>query len=237
MGRFVFPDLTTFRKRVTYHYEQHRKTINENLGLIIALLASAAAVWSGYEAHRSRTEARVAADRSLMVQQQSVDAQKKSVDAQIQATQLDERPFIIVDMGEIRETTQTSVIDLTKVTVFSTYLKYSVSGRTPAINVRFFSGYGEGTLLGSEVRKLLQTAVRQNENLTESLIYPGNSVSSEITYPEAPEGITFYGFVVYDDLFHVSHKTDFCYNAYNFLRTSKTKHLPVLCSQFIPEIT
>jgi fumarate hydratase class II len=53
---------------------QHRKTktINENLGLIIALAASGAAVGTGYEAHHARLEARTAAEQSLKVQHDSV---------------------------------------------------------------------------------------------------------------------------------------------------------------------
>jgi hypothetical protein len=46
-------------------YRQHRKNLNDHLGITIALAASGAAIWSGYEV----------AERSLQVQQDSVKAQ------------------------------------------------------------------------------------------------------------------------------------------------------------------
>jgi hypothetical protein len=216
-------------------YEQHRHFINENFGLVIALFAAVAAFWTGYEARHARLEATEIGKQSLEKQQASVDAQKKSVDAQIQAMQLDERPFIRVDAAEIKEGTQPSLIDRTHIDTFNTAMKYSVSGKTPAINIRFFFGYDDGYLPEVEIHKRLQI-VRQNEGYTESLLYPDNFVSSDLTYPRKPEGITVYGFVVYNDLFHVSHRTEFCYNAYNFPKASKGTHFPVPCTNFIPEI-
>jgi hypothetical protein len=82
-------------------YRQHRKTVNENLGLIIALAASCAAVWTGYEARHARLEARTAVEQSLKVQQESVQAQTKSVDAQIASMRLEQRPYVRVTPGSV----------------------------------------------------------------------------------------------------------------------------------------
>jgi|SRR5579864_102647 len=45
------------RLRLRIYFARHRKNVNENLGLIIALLAAAFAGWSGYEAHKARKDA------------------------------------------------------------------------------------------------------------------------------------------------------------------------------------
>jgi hypothetical protein len=55
-------------------YRQHRKTMNQNLGLTVALAASGAAIWTEYEARNARLEATIAAEQSLKVQQKSVQA-------------------------------------------------------------------------------------------------------------------------------------------------------------------
>lgn len=70
-------------------YRKHRKSVAENLGLIIALAASTAAIWTGYEARHARLEAANAAEQSLKVQ-------RDSVNAQITTMRVDERPYIRV---------------------------------------------------------------------------------------------------------------------------------------------
>ena len=45
-----------FRERFTAYLAKHRKQIYENLGVIVALVAACAALWSGYEAHRTRVD-------------------------------------------------------------------------------------------------------------------------------------------------------------------------------------
>lgn len=45
------------RLRLRVYFARHRKNVNENLRLIIALLAAAFAGWSGWEAHEARKDA------------------------------------------------------------------------------------------------------------------------------------------------------------------------------------
>jgi hypothetical protein len=48
---------SSFGTKMRVYLARHRKNINENLSLIIALLATAFAGWSGYEAYRARLDA------------------------------------------------------------------------------------------------------------------------------------------------------------------------------------
>ena len=70
-------------------YERHRKTVNENLGLIVSLLTAIFARWAGYEARQAGMDASNEAEKQIV-------QQSRSVDAQVQAMQLDERPFISI---------------------------------------------------------------------------------------------------------------------------------------------
>ncbi|MGC2694916.1 MAG: hypothetical protein WA738_03915 [Candidatus Angelobacter sp.] len=56
MKQPFFPELPRIL-RLRIYWARRQRAINRNLGLIIALLASAAAVWSGNEAHMARLDA------------------------------------------------------------------------------------------------------------------------------------------------------------------------------------
>jgi len=62
--------------RLRIQFARHRKNINENLGLIIALLAAAFAGWSGWEAQKAREEAVLS---SKIAQRSYVEAEDDSV--------------------------------------------------------------------------------------------------------------------------------------------------------------
>jgi hypothetical protein len=201
MARFIFPDLSTFRKRVAYNYDQHRKTINENLGLIIALLASAAAVWSGYEAHKSRQEARNAADKSLAIQQQSVDAQ-------IEAMRLEQRPYVEAQFQNLSFGFDG----------YSFNIRLTSKGNTPAVNVHLLP-YCTNKSDGEEVldfktlpqRPDLQSTEKQNPLNTQYLM-PQSSTSVPCNIQELSLSSRVIGVVSYTDLFNQNHHTPFCFH-------------------------
>jgi hypothetical protein len=62
-------------------YERNRKRVNENVGLVVAVVAAAAAAWTGYEAHKSRIDAATAADASFKVQRDIANAQIRALQA------------------------------------------------------------------------------------------------------------------------------------------------------------
>jgi hypothetical protein len=101
-------------------YRKHRKNVNENLGLIIALAACGAAMWTGYEARHSRLEAANIADQSLKVQHESVQAQ-------INAVRFDERPYIRVATVGVKPAGKEDTDD-----DYQAVFKLVAIGRTPA---------------------------------------------------------------------------------------------------------
>ena len=84
------------KQRLSEMYRMRRRNLSENLGIVIALAASCAAMWTGYEAHRARLEAAVAA-------RDSVSVQGKAVQAQIDAMRVDERPYVLVRVVGVRK--------------------------------------------------------------------------------------------------------------------------------------
>jgi hypothetical protein len=212
--------------------ERRRKRFNDYGMLIGTMIAAVATVLAWHEARLTREETHHDAEGSLKIQQQSVQAQ-------IDSLQTEQRPFIRVDAGPIAEETTKSIIDLKPERVYVTNLNYSVSGKTPALNVRFFYSAEEyqNPVSQPDLRKRFEI-VREDEGSRESLIYPGTPTSSgPIQYPQASDGIILYGYVLYDDLFHLSHRTEFCYRAYSFPKGSKERRRPALCPGFIPTIT
>jgi len=106
-------------------YRKHRKGVNENLGLFIALAACGAAMWTGYEARRARFDAASIADQSLKVQHDSVEAQ-------ITAMRVDQRPFIrVVPVGVKAGDGADSDME------YRTVFKLVSTGRTPATFVKW----------------------------------------------------------------------------------------------------
>lgn len=101
-------------------YRKHRKNVNENLGLLIALAACGAAIWTGHEARRTRFDAANAADQSVKVQHDSLQAQ-------ITTMRLDERPFVRVGTVGVKLADKADT-DLDYQAVF----KLVAFGRTPA---------------------------------------------------------------------------------------------------------
>jgi hypothetical protein len=119
-------------------YRQRRKTVNENLGLIIALAASCAALWTGYEARHARLEARAAAEQSLKVQQDSVNAQTKSVDAQIASMRLEQRPYMkVTPVGVVPKWFAGSPPEVPAQDGYLATFNLLTVGRTPAISVEW----------------------------------------------------------------------------------------------------
>jgi hypothetical protein len=101
-------------------YRKRRKNVNENLGLLIALAACGAAMWTGYEARHTRLEAANIADQSLKVQHESVQAQ-------ITAVRFDERPYIRVATVGVKPADKEDTDD-----DYRAVFKLVAIGRTPA---------------------------------------------------------------------------------------------------------
>jgi hypothetical protein len=101
-------------------YRKRRKNVNENLGLLIALAACGAAMWTGYEARHARLEAASIADQSLKVQHESVQAQ-------ITALRFDERPYMRVATVGVKPSDKEDPDD-----DYQAVFKLVAIGRTPA---------------------------------------------------------------------------------------------------------
>jgi hypothetical protein len=105
------------------------KHTRDNLGLIIAVLAAVSAVVSGYEAHMARVHADDAANKTIKLQSDAVEAQKE-------ATQLDERPYINVNVVPSDTMFEHRLDKDGKMKLFlRTRLTVLTSGRMPATDV------------------------------------------------------------------------------------------------------
>lgn len=206
-------------RRIRTYYRRERKTINENFGLIVALLAAAAAVWSGYEAHLGR-----------------IDAAKLGhdmVQAHVEATRLDERPFIVpMATGwkvDSRVGTDSAVILLS--------LKARVTGRTPAFDVNI----REACIIDPNSFTHLPDFFSLEPAFQLAPILAGTEESSmdcPVTRDLREQGyIRAYGELLYVDLFKQKHSATFCFVVEDDHTGAKNKGKLEPCFGFVPEFT
>jgi hypothetical protein len=246
-------------ERLGETFRKHRNYLNENLGLVIALAASCAALWTGYEARHSRLEAALAAKDSL-------DAQRKAVQAQIDTMRLDERPYIRVGTVGVKRAEEGDRDEHDYQAVF----KLVAVGRTPAIflewNVR--CGLLQANQLTGTALTEKEARNRSNETLlifgesdltratsSEAVLNSGESIEvwcpfSKKDYLAAEDGveydentntfddksnmITFIVVVAYSDVFDAKHKTEQCFYVPIGKSPMRAKLLP--CHRFKPVI-
>ena len=202
-------------------YRQRRKNLNENLGLIIAVAASGAAIWTGYEARHARLEARYAAEQSRKVQQDSVNAQ-------IAAIRLDERPYVRVATIGIK-----MADELDRETYdYQAVFKLVAVGRTPATFLRW--NVYCGSIQANQMTAIILDKSPGLTRTTSNVSVLNNAESIEANCPFSKETyrsgtndvdidvdnqttddksftVTFIVDVSYSDVFNTKHRTQQCF--------------------------
>jgi hypothetical protein len=218
-------------------YERRRKEINDNVGLIIALSAAGAAIWSGYVAQKAREESKAAADTAIGLQEKSFTEQLKSardslriqqgsVDAQIKSMVLDERPYIMVDYDRVEMHSNEDEV----------YIKITALGRTPPVGITLDIRCTE---LGEPSSKTFRRdAVEANALFVYSgqSFYPLVDCHRDPNEKQTGELLTegwAYGVVRYQDIFKKLHYTKFCFN---FLPSKRNPKDFEFCHDFKIEI-
>jgi hypothetical protein len=240
-------------KWIAERYRQHRKTVNENLGLIVGLLASAAAIWTRYEARHARLEAQDAAHKSLLVQQDSVTAQIKSVDAQIAAMRFEQRPYVRVVPVGIMPTGSLGRSDYVGPNGDVGTFKLTVFGRTPAtlLSWRIECGPAQANQIGSGQSLSGPVAVEESQMavandsdsakvycpFTEKLYHSATDegIRHGLSSPDTFMVITFVVDVTYQDVFLDKHRTKECFYVWPFLKSPIAEKL-ISCGKFTPII-
>lgn len=230
-------------------YHRHKRAINENLGLVIALAASCAAIWTGYEARHARLDAKSAADESLKVQQDSVLAQKNSVDAQIKAMRLEQRPYLRVTPVGFKPThiagDQVEKARDGYVGIF----KLETHGRTPAIKVDWELHCGlmkspenlehwDVSQFRGEARGYIKHFAVANDGdlFTSSCMFSTADFRESIKqrnkgFGDSASRVTFVIIVTYKDLFSDTHHTMECFDL-----TAQVPFELLSCNDFAPTI-
>lgn len=206
-------------RRIRSYYRRERKTINENFGLIVALLAAAAAVWSGYEAHLGRIEA--------------ATLSRDMLQAHVEATRLDERPFIVpIATGwklDTRVGTQSAVILLA--------LKARATGRTPAfdVNIREACILDPNSFTHLPDFSALEPAFQLSPILVSN---QESSMDCPVTRDLREQGyVRAYGELLYVDLFRQKHSATFCFVVEDDHADAKNKGRLEPCFGFVPNFT
>lgn len=190
-------------QKVLDWYEHHRKKVNENLGLLIALAASLAAIWTGHEATRGRIEAANASTESLRIQQQSVDAQIKLLEAQTNAFRFATEPIISVKAGNVAVARHANQITMTASVAFV------VEGKTPALEVR-----SEVSCRLEENFYGMSGPLESNYYSLTSFIEPNHPVTThecQATTGRPNTTLVVYGQIKYVDFHRQNHHTPFCF--------------------------
>ena len=216
------------RKRLAFEADQEKKRQDfeakletqkakrDWMMLIITFAAVAAAYWTGWEARQARLD-------GAEIGRKSLEKQQASVDAQIDATHQEHRPYIV---------THTAILPgvgerLGKGVFFSGDLLPGKSrdtfqiilenpGQTPALDVHFY-----GAVLGSEQyhpftsdpHKLLTMAV-ESQSFSQRAVYSNAPATQSFGLPRFEGPYYVIGYILYHDLFSLSHRTEFCYHVY-----------------------
>lgn len=206
-------------RRIHAYYGKEQKAINENLGLIVALLAAAAAIWSGYEAHHGRLDA--------------AEIGRGMLQAHIAATQLDERPFVVPSATgwnlEAREGLQSTIVHV--------LLKARASGRTPAFDVAIREAcvLDPGAFTHLPDFSSLEPAFQLSPILANAEESP---MDCPVTRGPSDQGyIRAYGELLYVDLFKQPHTTTFCFVIEDDHGPAKQKGKLEPCFGFVPDFT
>jgi hypothetical protein len=184
---------------------RHRKTIIENLGLIVTLLATGFAGWSGYEAHETRKDAHQDAMTTLKIAQRSyVEAENPAIVGRFGIVNSSEVPSIAVPLIEGLEK--------------SLIAKYAVRvyGNSPAFQVIVLANCRVGTI-GNLMNK--NAGISDADIKTPPLALPSTMVAGAQFQIQAgcenPDdektGAVMYGAIHYKDVFGEAHYTHFCY--------------------------
>jgi hypothetical protein len=208
------------RKRQEFEARlEKQKATREWLMLIITVAAVLAGAWTAYEARHARIEAAQAAKDSLSTQQQSVNAQ-------IEAMQLDERPFVVVQSGDWsirRGYSAHKVVGLVPTVSY----RIAVRGKTPAMNIYITAictldeQYQTATKSPSPKADFLSQFLSEGDS-------PGYFLDGLRVRQGAQPRLRFVGELSYSDYFQKLHHSPFCFR--NSLPISKT----VLKGNLIP---
>lgn len=206
-------------ERIHSYYRREQKAINENLGLIVALLAAAAAIWSGFEAHKARLD--------------SAEIGRGILQAHIDATQLDERPFLVAaESGwklEAHPGLQSTVVQIS--------LKARASGKTPAFNVAIREAcvFDPNPFTHLPDFSSLEPAFQLSPILSNQ---EESAMDCPVTRVPNDQGfIRAYGELLYSDLFKRKHSTTFCFVIEDDHTARREKGNLEPCFGFVPDFT
>jgi hypothetical protein len=189
-----------------------RRGTRDNIGLIVALFAALFTGWSGWEAHKARVSADNAAKQTIYLQQ-------KAVDAQIDATRLDERPYVKVVPTDFR------LIKSQGLTLsFTSRLNVLTSGRMPAMDLsivwdcdeeipgkgpqRVAKAVRDGTKAYSDNERTNIAYLTTSDEIVKTNYCPVFNISSG---REGNPNVFIVGEVKYRDYFKGPHRTRFCF--------------------------
>ncbi len=171
------------RRRLLDRYERNRKVVNENLGLIIAVFAAGAAIWSGWIARRA-----------LAVQSE--------------ATRLEYRPYVSVRFTKASFVKPQRFADgkiMPESSGYEVAVQIASIGKTPAKNLRV-QGFCD-----REQKGLHNGWMKAEWPLlfddTEQLICHTNA---DLPDGKLPLNIVVSASVAYDDVFNERHTTSLC---------------------------
>lgn len=181
-----------------------RKQTRDNLGLIVSVLAALAAGWSVYEAHAARESADASA--------------RKTITMQLEATQLDERPYVNAVPVNPMFLGDKSLSDRFYSFTFLAKLRIITSGRTPALGVRLTFACSEFVdPISSDAYKTTIKRLTDNQQAPVPFAYLTTTgelqsnrcftLISQSSYPR----VVILGLLEYSDYFKTQHHTSFCY--------------------------
>lgn len=206
-------------ERIHSYYRREQKAINENLGLIVALMAAAAAIWSGFEAHKARLD--------------SAEIGRGILQTQIDAMQLDERPFLVAAASgwklEAQRGLQSTVVQIS--------LNARASGKTPAFDVAIREAcvLDPNSFTHLPDFSLLEPSFQLSPILAN---HEESAMDCPVTRMPKDQGyIRAYGELLYSDLFKRKHTTTFCFVIEDDHTAVRQKGSLEPCFGFVPDFT
>lgn len=184
--------------RIRIYFARHRKHVNENLGLIVALLAAAFAGWASWEAHEARIDTHNDSLLGLKVAQRSYLEVEDATFDSLSKTRTDSHANFSV----------------------------KVYGNSPAFNINVEAHCFVTPKIGNNALYSLDGGGGSNLSYLYSAWDQDNVHSYPVFIPGTPykevalcstlnngdlDGFISYGVVRYDDVFDDHHFTEYCF--------------------------
>lgn len=206
--------------RLRIYFARHRKNVNENLGLIIALLAAAFAGWSGWEARKDALLGLKIAQRSYLdVRGHQVDDSGMEHGGKMPLIRYKHTLAIYGSSPALQVSEKVNC-------------RTGIFGSIKSINGRMMDVTDNDLAL---FRHSKETAVENVTPLPPDEFLPGSTYTSEYYCESMPaeggrwpiEGVIAFGEVAYKDIFGETHYKNFCYYDVFFVPTRLTASEPI----------